>query len=67
AELRDRVTRDVTAARAEAQREVQAKREQADALFEETRAKAAQAAADFETHLAKRREQAERDLALRQA
>ncbi len=53
--------------RDEAVRDAQAKREAADALFEETRAKAAQAAADFETSLAKRREQTERDLASRQA
>ncbi|NEC10093.1 protein kinase [Streptomyces sp. SID7909] len=52
---------------AKAARDAQAKREEADALFEETRAKAAQAAADFETNLAKRREQSERDLASRQA
>ncbi|MFD3536961.1 protein kinase [Streptomyces sp. NPDC058664] len=52
---------------AAARRDVQARREEADALFEETRAKAAQAAADFETNLAKRREQSERDLASRQA
>ncbi|MER7723174.1 protein kinase [Streptomyces sp. NPDC096323] len=49
-----------------AQRDAQMKREEANALFEETRAKAAQAAADFETNLAKRRDQAERDLAERQ-
>ncbi|MEU6592632.1 protein kinase [Streptomyces sp. NPDC046881] len=51
---------------AKAAQDAQAKREEADALFEETRAKAAQAAADFETNLAKRREQSERDLASRQ-
>jgi Protein kinase domain len=49
-------------AAAEAARERLAKLEQADALFEETRAKATQAAADFETNLAKRRRQAESDL-----
>lgn len=49
-----------------ANQHAQAKRKEADALFEETRAKAAQAAADFETNLAKRREQSERDLATRQ-
>ncbi|MET8439254.1 protein kinase [Streptomyces sp900116325] len=53
--------------RAAATRDAQAKREEADALFEETRAKAAQAVADFETNLAKRRDQSERDLASRQA
>ncbi|WP_405829815.1 MULTISPECIES: protein kinase domain-containing protein [unclassified Streptomyces] len=47
--------------------EAAAKREEAEALFEETRARAAQAAADFETNLAKRREQSERDLASRQS
>ncbi|MFD9354253.1 protein kinase [Streptomyces sp. NPDC060031] len=47
--------------------EAEARRVAADALFEETRAKAAQAAADFETGLAKRREQSARDLAARQA
>jgi DNA repair exonuclease SbcCD ATPase subunit len=56
-----------TQVRAEAARDAAAKREEAEALFEETRAKAGQAAADFETNLAKRREQAERDLAARQA
>ncbi|WUW21122.1 serine/threonine protein kinase [Streptomyces sp. NBC_01463] len=50
----------------QARRHAHAKREEADALFEETRAKAAQAAAAFETNLAKRREQSERDLAARQ-
>lgn len=35
--------------------------------YEEVRARAAQAAADFETNLAKRRERTERDLAARQA
>lgn len=50
----------------QAQQDAQAKREEADALFEETRAVAARAAADFETNLAKRREQSERDLAARQ-
>ncbi|MFE3246021.1 serine/threonine-protein kinase, partial [Kitasatospora indigofera] len=43
------------------------RREEADALFEETRTRAAQAALEFETNLAKRREQSERDLAARQA
>ncbi|WP_243437787.1 hypothetical protein [Streptomyces sp. FH025] len=53
--------------RAEADRHARNKREDADALFEETRTKAAQAALDFETNLAKRREQSERDLSARQA
>ncbi|GLF94046.1 serine/threonine-protein kinase [Streptomyces yaizuensis] len=44
-----------------------ARRQAADAHFEETRAKAARAAADFETNLAKRREQTARDLAAREA
>ncbi|MCX4980460.1 protein kinase [Streptomyces sp. NBC_00572] len=52
---------------AEAEREARARRDAADALFDETRTKASQAAADFETHLKKRREQAEQDLATRQA
>ncbi|MFD7988385.1 cellulose-binding protein [Kitasatospora indigofera] len=43
------------------------RREEADALFEETRTRAAQAALEFETNLAERREQSERDLAARQA
>ncbi|MER5312148.1 protein kinase [Streptomyces sp. NPDC002773] len=51
----------------EARRHAQAQRRAADALFEERRAKAAQAAADFETHLAQRRRQSEQDLAARQA
>ncbi|WP_443052042.1 protein kinase domain-containing protein [Streptomyces sp. NBC_00250] len=52
---------------AEADREARAKRAAADALFEETRSKAAQAAADFEKNLAQRRLQSERDLEERQA
>ncbi|MFF3166797.1 hypothetical protein [Streptomyces sp. NPDC003273] len=52
--------------RDQATRDAQAKLEEADAVFEETRAKAAQAAADFETNLAKRRAQSERDLTARQ-
>ncbi|MFB0632033.1 protein kinase [Streptomyces sp. AB3(2024)] len=67
AELRERASRDAMAARAAAQRDAAAKREEADALFEETRAKAVQAARAFETDLAKRREQSELDLAARQA
>lgn len=43
------------------EREAKARREDAEALFERNRAKAAQAAADFETTLAHRREQAEHD------
>ncbi|MEU6232067.1 protein kinase [Kitasatospora sp. NPDC047058] len=39
------------------------RREEADALFEETRARAAQAATEFELNLAKRREQTEREIA----
>ena len=46
---------------------VRTRREEADALFEETRSRAAQAAADFEANLVARREQSERDLAARQA
>ncbi|WP_329623915.1 protein kinase [Streptomyces sp. NBC_01255] len=52
---------------AEAHRHAQAKRAAADALFEETRTKASQAAAEFETLLKQRREQSVRDLAARQA
>ncbi|MGO4751690.1 cellulose-binding protein, partial [Streptomyces sp. 2MCAF27] len=51
---------DAATLRQDAQKDAQQKREEADSLFEETRAKAAQAAADFETNLAKRREQSER-------
>ena len=47
--------------RDEAERETKARREEAEALFEQNRAKAAQAAADFETTLAQRRDQSERD------
>ncbi|WP_405614918.1 protein kinase domain-containing protein [Streptomyces sp. NBC_01508] len=43
------------------------RREEADAVFEAARAKAARAANEFETNFAKRREQAERHLAARQA
>ncbi|WP_442816609.1 protein kinase domain-containing protein [Streptomyces sp. NBC_01304] len=52
---------------AQAQEYVRSQRDAADALFEETRSKAAQAAADFETNIHKRRVQAERHLAERQA
>jgi cell division septum initiation protein DivIVA len=44
--------------RDEAERDATARREEAEALFEQQRAKAARAAADFETTLAHRREQA---------
>jgi len=47
--------------RDDSERDAKARREEAEALFERNRAKAAQAAADFETTLAQRREQAERD------
>jgi cell division septum initiation protein DivIVA len=47
--------------RDETERDTKARREEAEALFERNRAKAAQAAADFETTLAHRREQSERD------
>ncbi|GAA2799521.1 hypothetical protein GCM10010505_28080 [Kitasatospora aburaviensis] len=53
--------------RAKANLDAQNKRGEADDLFELTRTKAAQAALEFETNLAKRREQSERDLAARQA
>jgi hypothetical protein len=43
------------------ERDTKARREEAEALFESNRAKAAQAAADFESTLAHRRDQAERD------
>ena len=47
--------------RDESERDAKARREEAEALFEGNRAKAAQAAADFETTLAHRRDQSERD------
>jgi cell division septum initiation protein DivIVA len=47
--------------RDESERDAKARREEAEALFENNRAKAAQSAADFETTLAHRRDQAERD------
>jgi cell division septum initiation protein DivIVA len=47
--------------RDESERGAKARREEAEALFENNRAKAAQAAADFETTLAHRRDQSERD------
>ena len=43
------------------ERDTKARREEAEALFESNRAKAAQAAADFESTLAQRRDQAEQD------
>lgn len=43
------------------ERDSKTRREEAEAIFETNRAKAAQAAADFETTLAHRREQAEHD------
>ena len=50
-----------TPLRDESERDAKARREEAEALFENNRAKAAQAAADFETTLAHRRDQSERD------
>ena len=47
--------------RDDTERDAKARREEAEAIFERNRAKAAQAAADFETTLAHRREQAEKD------
>lgn len=53
--------------RATANAEASATQEKADAFFEDARSNAAQAAADFEVSLAKRRDRAERELASRQA
>lgn len=53
--------------RTEADSDAQAARAAGNSFFEDTRIRAAQAAADFEGNLTKRREQAERDLAARQA
>lgn len=47
----------------EARRDAEARRGEADALYEAQQAKAAQAAADFETTLAERRDRVERDFA----
>ena len=47
--------------RDEAERDTRTRHEEAEALFERNRAKAAQAAADFETTLSHRRDQAQRD------
>ena len=47
--------------RDEAERDTRTYREEAEALFERNRAKVAQAAADFETTLSQRRDQAQRD------
>ena len=47
--------------RDESERDAKSRREEAEALFEHNRAKAAQSAADFETTLAQRRDQSERD------
>lgn len=47
----------------EAKRDAEARRAEADALYEAQQAKAAQAAADFETTLAERRDRVEREFA----
>lgn len=51
----------------EAAQDATARREEAEALYERQRANSAQAAADFETTLAQRRERAEQDFAERAA
>jgi hypothetical protein len=53
--------------RAEAHTHATAVREEAEAFYEDTRIRAVRASADFEAGLAKRRDQAERDLSARQA
>lgn len=50
-----------------AERDATARREEAEALYEQQRARAAQAAADFEMTLAQRRERAEQDFSGRTA
>jgi cell division septum initiation protein DivIVA len=50
-----------------ADRDATARREEAEAVYEHQRARAAQAAADFETTLAQRRERAEHDFTTRTA
>lgn len=50
-----------------AERDATARREEAEALYEQQRARAAQAAADFEMTLAQRRERAEQDFSGRSA
>jgi cell division septum initiation protein DivIVA len=47
--------------RDEVERDTRTRREEAEAIFERNRAKVAQAAADFETTLSQRRDQAQRD------
>lgn len=66
-EVRERAERDAASVRAAAQRHVAARRQEADDLFEETRAKASEAAGLFEANLKERREQSERALAARQS
>ena len=53
--------------RDESERDAKARRQEAEALFEQNRAKAAQAAADFETTLAQRRDQSEKDFTQKMA
>lgn len=65
--MREQVERDVQELRERAELHAAARRRQADDLFEETRAKAAEAAGLFEANLTKRREQAEQMLAARQS
>ncbi len=66
-EVRERAERDAASVRAAAQRHVAARRQEADDLFEEARAKAVEAAGLFEASLKERREQSERALAARQS
>ncbi|MFF0476271.1 hypothetical protein [Streptomyces sp. NPDC004284] len=54
-QVRDETEAFVAEALAQAEKDAWARRQEADELFEETRAQAAQAAMDFETNLAKRR------------
>ncbi|MEV6010788.1 hypothetical protein AB0M29_28715 [Streptomyces sp. NPDC051976] len=61
----DRAHAEADAVRLAARREAAERREEAEALWEETRAKAVRAAADLETDLAERQEESERALAER--
>ncbi|MET9107424.1 serine/threonine protein kinase [Streptomyces zhihengii] len=66
-DLRHRTEQEIVALRTRAERDVRDLRAEADALMEATRRKAAQADAEFEASLAKRREQTERDLTAQRA
>lgn len=65
--LLEAARREADEIREDAERFARTRRDEADNVFEQNRAKAAEAATDFEIMLAQRREQAERDFATRLA